>query len=204
MTNLNVKSRTIKIAKMGLMLAVTVVCGYVTFPILYMAPYLLFELQDIPILIAGLVFGPISGFVIGVAAIILRSFMLPLPGDYYGVTMHIIAIGVYVLVTCAIYHKLKTKEWGPASLSIGICKMQVQLLPPFSGLFSLVVGGLCMTAAMMPSNIIITPLFMGAPVEAVYAMLLPVLLPFNLLKMVINTVVVFLLYKRLSPFLHKW
>ena len=183
MPNSNVKSNTLKLAKMGLMLAVTIVCGYVAFPILPFASFLLFELQDIPILIAGLVFGPVRGFVIGVVAIVLRAFLLPLPGDYYGVIMHIIAIGVYVLVAAAIYHKFKTKKWG---------------------LISLIIGGLCMTAAMMPANIVVTPIFMGVPVEAVYGMLLPILLPFNLLKMAINTVVVFFLYKRLSPFLHKW
>ena len=185
MPNSNVKPRTLKLAKMALMLAVVVACGYVAFPILPPpASYLLFELQDIPILIAGLVFGPLGGFAIGAVAIVLRAFILPLPGDYYGVIMHIIAIGTYVLVASAIYHRFKTRKWG---------------------LVSLIIGGLCMTAAMMPANIIVTPLFLPmVTVDMVYAMLLPVLLPFNLLKMAINTAVVFLLYKRLSPFLHKW
>jgi riboflavin transporter FmnP len=97
--------------------------------------------------------------------------------------MHVIAIGVFVLVSSAIYHRFKTRKWG---------------------LISLIIGGICMTAAMLPANIIITPIFMGVPVEAVYGMIVPILLPFNLLKMAINTVAVFLLYKRLSPFLHKW
>ena len=185
MPNSNVRPSTLKLAKMALMLAVVVACGYVAFPILPPpASYLLFELQDIPILIAGLVFGSISGFTIGVVAIILRAFLLPLPGDFFGVIMHIIAIGSFVLITSAIYHKFKTKKWGVASL---------------------IIGGLCMTAAIIPANIIVTPLFMPfLTAEDVFAMILPVLLPFNLLKVAINTVVVFLLYKRLSPFLHKW
>ena len=183
MPNFNIKSRTLKLAKMGLMLAITIACGYVAFPVLPLAPYLLFELQDIPILISGLVFGPIGGLAIGVVAIILRAFLLPLPGDFYGVIMHIIAIGVFVLVTSAIYHKFKTKKWG---------------------LLSLIIGGTCMTLAMIPANIIVTPLFMGVPVDVVYAMIVPILIPFNLIKVGINTFVVFVLYKRLSPFLHKW
>ena len=97
--------------------------------------------------------------------------------------MNIIAAGVLVLVAAAIYQKHKTRK---------------------GGLLALIIGGLCATAAMIPANLIFTPLFMGAPIEAVQAMLLPAIIPFNLLKMVINTVVVFLLYKRLSPFLHKW
>jgi len=183
MTDLNVKSRTLKLAKMALMVAITVICTFVHFPILPMAPFLEFEVSDIPILIAGFVFGPLPGLVIGVISILLRALILSPPSGPYGLLMHIIAIGVFVLVAAAIYHRKKTRK---------------------AGLFALIIGGLAMTAVMIPANLIITPLFLGMPVEAIQAMILPILLPFNLLKMAINTAVVFLLYKRLSPFLHKW
>jgi len=183
MSDLNVKSRTLKLAKMALMVAISTLCTFLHFPILPMAPFLEFEVSDIPILIAGFVFGPLPGLVIAVVSIMLRALIMSPPSGPYGLIMHVIAIGVFVLVASAIYHKFKTKKWG---------------------LISLIIGGICMTAIMIPANIIITPLFMGVPVEAVYGMLVPILIPFNLLKMAINTVVVFLLYKRLSPFLHKW
>ena len=182
-SNSNVKPRTIKLAKMALMVAITVICTFVHFPILPAAPFLEFEVSDIPILISGFVFGPVSGLVIGVVSILLRALIMSPPSGPYGLIMHIIAIGVFVLVAGAIYKKFKTRKWG---------------------LFALIIGGLCMTAIMIPANLLITPLFLGLPVDVVQAMILPILLPFNLLKMAINTAVVFLLYKRLSPFLHKW
>jgi len=43
-------------------------------------------------------------------------------------------------------------------------------------------------------------MFMGAPVEVVDAMLLPVILPFNLLKAGINSVITFLVYKTVSRY----
>ena len=52
-------------------------------------------------------------------------------------------------------------------------------------------------------NYFITPMFMGAPREAVAAMLIPVIIPFNLMKAGINAVITFLVYKRISGFLHK-
>ena len=183
MSDLNVKSRTLKLAKMALMVAITVICTFVHFPILPFAPFLEFEVSDIPILISGFVFGPLSGLVIGVVSILLRALIMSPPSGPYGLLMHIVAIGVFVLVASLIYKKFKTRKWG---------------------LLALIIGGLAMTAVMIPANLIITPLFLGMPVEVVQAMILPILLPFNLLKMAINTAVVFLLYKRLSPFLHKW
>jgi len=205
MPNENVKSRTVKLAKMALMTAISFVCSFVHFPLLFLYPFLEFELSSIPILIAGFIFGPVRGVIIAVVAIMLRVITGTAPNAPYGPIMNIIAACVLVFIAAAIYQRLKKKEWRPATLRIGsLCTMQVQFFAPASGLLALIVGGLCATAAMIPANLIFTPLFMGAPVEAVQGLILPAIIPFNLLKMGINTVVVFLLYKRLSPFLHKW
>ena len=71
------------------------------------------------------------------------------------------------------------------------------------GILALVCGTLAMAAVMIPANLFITPIFMGAPRAAVAAMLPTAIIPFNLLKAGINSIVTFLLYKRVSPLLHK-
>ena len=70
-------------------------------------------------------------------------------------------------------------------------------------ILALVCGTLAMAAVMIPANLFITPIFMGAPRAAVAAMLPTAIIPFNLLKAGINSIVTFLLYKRVSPLLHK-
>lgn len=55
---------------------------------------------------------------------------------------------------------------------------------------------------MFFANMIVTPLFMGLPLAAVME-LMPFILLFNLVKAGINSAVTFVLYKRISPFLHK-
>ena len=207
MPNTNVNSRTLKLAKMGLMVAVTFVCLFIRFPILPPpASFLLFEISDIPILIAGFVFGPLFGFAIGVIAILLHGFLIVMPSGPYGVIMHIIAVGVYVLVSGYIYEKFKKKDWNfvcPTHPET-VCLVYQQSKLKQWGLLALIFGGLSMTVIMLPANLVVTPQFMGVPVEVVQAMIVPAILPFNLLKAALNTAVVFLLYKRLSPFLHKW
>ena len=54
---------------------------------------------------------------------------------------------------------------------------------------------------MVLMNMIFTPLFMGAPLETVLAMMVPAIIPFNLLKAGINCTVTFLLYKSISHLL---
>ena len=183
MPNTNVSFSTLKLAKMALLTAIAFICMFIHFPLLPTAPFLEYELSSIPLLIAGFTFGPTRGIIITAVSIGLRVITGTAPNPPYGPIMNIIAAGVLVLVAAAIYQKFKTRK---------------------GGLLALIIGGLCAVVAMIPANLVFTPLFMGAPVEAVQAMVLPAIIPFNLIKMAINTVVVFLLYKRLSPFLHKW
>ena len=96
--------------------------------------------------------------------------------------MHIIATGTFVLVAGFLYQKHKTKKGALIALLCGV-----------------VAWGLI----MMPANLIITPIFTGMPVEAIRGILLPIILPFNLIKAGINAVVTFLVYKSVSPLLHR-
>ncbi|MDR1952952.1 MAG: ECF transporter S component [Clostridiales Family XIII bacterium] len=177
------RGRTVKLTKMGMLVAISVVFSFIHFPILPTAPFLEYELSDIPILVGGFVFGPVAGLVIAVVSILLHDLIAGSSSGPYGTIMHIIAVGVCVLVSAFIYKKKKTKK--------GAC-------------IALCAGGLAMTAVMLPANLVITPLFMGLPISAVREMLLPAILPFNLIKAALNAVIVYIFYKMVSPFLHRW
>lgn len=67
----------------------------------------------------------------------------------------------------------------------------------------LLCGTFVMTACMLLWNYIITPVYMKTPREVVAGMLLPVFLPFNLIKAVLNTAFTLMLYKPLTMILRK-
>ncbi|MDR0853116.1 MAG: ECF transporter S component [Clostridiales Family XIII bacterium] len=175
-------SNTVKLSKMGLLIAVSVILSFIHFPILPSAPFLELEISDVPILISGFAFGPISGLVVGAISIFLHDIMVGPASGLYGSIMHVIAAFVFVLVSGLIYKHKKSRK---------------------SALIGLIAGGLSMTLVMIPANLIVTPLFLGAPRAAVQAMILPAILPFNLIKAVVDAVIVFVIYKRISPFLHR-
>ena len=60
-----------------------------------------------------------------------------------------------------------------------------------------------MTAVMLLMNLLITPVYYNIPGEQVKGMLLPLLLPFNLIKAVMNAAIVLVFYKPLSTVLKK-
>ena len=67
----------------------------------------------------------------------------------------------------------------------------------------LVIGGVFMTASMMLWNYLVTPHLSGDPRETIAAMLLPVFLPFNLTKGLMNGALTMLLYKPVVVALRK-
>ena len=67
---------------------------------------------------------------------------------------------------------------------------------------ALVTGVIVTVIVMCLLTILVTPAYMGAPREAVIAMVPTVIIPFNLLKAGINSVLTFVLYKRISGLLH--
>jgi riboflavin transporter FmnP len=60
------------------------------------------------------------------------------------------------------------------------------------------VGAVVCLAACIGGNLVVTPLYSAVSVDQVAAMIVPILLPFNLLKIAINCVVTFLVYKSVS------
>lgn len=174
------QKKTMKLAKMGMLAAISIVLMAlvrIPFPLL---PFLEYDPADISIMIGTFAYGPVAGLLITIIVSIIQGCVFASTGPY-GVIMHIIATGTFVLVAGNIYRTHKTKK---------------------GAVLSLVFGTLAMVAIMMPGNYIITPLFMGMPASAVVPML-PAIALFNFLKAGINSVLTFVLYKRLSPFLHK-
>ncbi len=170
--------RTRKLTVMAMLVAISVVLVYlIHVPIFPAADYLKYDPADIPILIGAFAYGPASGILLTVIASIVQGFTVSMDGGLYGILMHVIATSILVLVSC-LFYRVKPTRAGQAA-----------------GLFC---GTVAMGVVMMGANHLITPYFLGAPVEMVDAILLPIILPFNLIKAGINSVITFLLYRTVS------
>ena len=170
-----------KLAVMALLVAVSVVLIYaVHFPLIPAAAFLEYDPADIPILIGALAYGPLAGVALTVVASLIQGVTVSAGSGLYGIVMHIIATSTLVLVAGSIYRFRRTRS---------------------GGVLGLLLGTLAMGLIMMPANHIITPYFTGWPVEAVDALLLPGIFPFNLIKAGLNAGVTFLLYKTVSRYI---
>jgi riboflavin transporter FmnP len=172
-----------KMATIAVLSALSIVLMLlIRFPILPEAPYLTYEPADVPVLIGGLLFGPLAGIAITVIVSVIQAFPLGENG-WIGFFMHVAATGAFVSTASLIYKRYRK----------------------FSGaVIALVAGTLAMTLVMVPVNLIIQPNFYGVPLETVKYLLPRAIIPFNLIKAGINSVLTIIVYKRISLFVKKF
>lgn len=170
------------IAKLAMMAAISVVLLLIVRIPFPPAPFLVYDPADMPIYITAFAYGPIAGLLVTIVVSLIQAFLLGGDG-LYGFLMHVVATGIVAVVIGLMYKKKKTRK---------------------NAIISLVVGVLVAVVVMAGMNLLVTPFYMGVDVKAVVAMLPTVIIPFNLLKAGLNAVLTFLLYKRLSPFLHRY
>lgn len=175
------KISTPMIARLAMMTAVSIILLLIIRIPFPPAPFLVYDPADVPIYITAFAFGPAAGLIVTLIVCLIQAFMLGGDG-LYGFLMHFVATGIVAVVIGAIYYRNKTKK---------------------SAIIALVVGVIVATVVMCIMNLIVTPAYMGAPRAAVVAMLPTVIIPFNLLKAGINAILTLILYKRVSPFLHR-
>ncbi len=157
--------------------ALAFVLTYLKLPVSFLS----LEIKDSAIVLATLLFGPLSGLAIAVLVPLLE-FVSHSTTGVYGLIMNMLSSVTFCVVTGVIY-KYKKSFYGAI---VGL----------LSGVFAV-------TAIMVLANLLVTPYYMGVSVQDVAALIPKLLLPFNLIKATLNAAVVLLLYKPLSTVLKK-
>ena len=164
-----------KMCTMAILAALSLVLLFILhFPIIPAAPWLEYDPADIPILIGGFVYGPIAGIIITVIASLVQALTISASSGWVGFIMHVIATGTLVAVSSTYYKFHKTHK---------------------GALIALILGCISMAAIMIPTNLIFTVNFFKQPLELVKASIIPILIPFNLIKSGANSIIVLLIYK---------
>lgn len=174
---------TRKMTTLAMLAALAVVLvAIIHFPLIPGVTFLEYDPADVPIFIGVFAFGPWAGLVLTLVVSVIQGVTVSAGGGPIGIVMHLLATGSFAIVAGLLYRKKHTRS---------------------GAVIALTAGTLVMSAVMCLCNLVLTPIFMGQPVQKVVEMLLPVIIPFNLAKAGINSVITYLVYKPISKFLHK-
>jgi riboflavin transporter FmnP len=173
------------------MTALAYILLFVRLHLIPAAPYLNYDPADIPLMITGFLLGPLAGLVSAAIVVILEAFTLSFTGPW-GAVMHFAASATIVLISSLIYRLLSRKK-----RTAGETSLKSEALPLMA---SLLVAAICFVIVMLLANILITPIFTGMPRDAIMKLLLPIFLPFNALKALINITLTYFSYLAVSRF----
>jgi len=172
------RENTKRLVHLGMLAGVSLLLVYfVHFPIIPGAAFLEYDMADVPILIGTFLYGPLWGLMLTFVVSVLQWLLVSPASGWVGALMHFVATGSFALVAGLIYARKRTRG---------------------GAVVSLVAGALTMIAMMIPLNLIFTVGFLGVPRQAVVDMLLPAIIPFNVIKTAVNGVMTFLLYKSVA------
>lgn len=140
----------------------------VRIPILPAAPFLTYDPSLMPAMVCGFAFGPGAGFAVGAVAAIIHSLML---GEWVGGLMNICATLFFV-------------RPPPPSTPVS-----AHIRRPIIGLL---VGCVVATIGAVAANLTIGVWFWYGSADVIMPLILPAVLPFNLIKTVLNSVLTLL------------
>ena len=196
------KFTTAYIAKVAMLTAIAfILYAYVKFNLPFMFPsFLDIQISELPALLAGFSMGPVSACVIIVLKVLLKFAAVPSVTGFAGEATDILLGICFVLPASLIYYFHKDKKHAIIGLLVGSALLTAMAMvvnrfisiPLYSKLFGF--EGIVKMVSGLYENVTADNFY-------TYYLLLGVL-PFNVLRCTIVSVLTFLLYKRLSKILH--
>ncbi|MEE0941210.1 MAG: ECF transporter S component [Bifidobacteriaceae bacterium] len=157
------------IAMCAVFTALGIVLSYIEFPVFPAAAWLKYSPVGAVCILAGLAFGPITAALVSVLAWSTHLFT-NLPGAIMAIVC-CLALSVPAGLICR-------KNKSAKNIAI-----------------ALIISSVAELIAAAAGNLIVTPMCFHMPTAKVAALLLPAILPFNLIKVLIDCTIVFLVYK---------
>lgn len=161
------------LSSLGMLTAVAYVVMYLSKMLPQVAGFLQLDLKDTVICIGGFLFGPVASAVISLIVALVEMFSVSDTGPI-GMVMNVLATCSFCCTAAFVYKKRHTKKGAVLGLFLGVAAL---------------------TVVMLLWNYLITPLYMGVERDVVKDMLVPIILPFNLVKGGLNTALILVLYK---------
>ncbi len=168
---------TKRIAMYALFVALAMVVSFIEFPIIPGIQWLKYDPSGIVCLVAGFAFGPAAAVIVSVLGFVPHLFTNP-----WGTLMAVLVALALSVPAALVYRRSKTRK---------------------GAVIGIIVGAVVALVAAIVGNLIVTPFYAHMTTAQVAALIVPALLPFNVVKFAIHGVVTFLVYKPISKLLNR-
>lgn len=147
--------------------ALAYVLLFIEFPILPQAPFLKYDFSNVIAILAGFILGPVAGIAVEVVKALLKWVMPGYTDGWIGF-VGLLTSGILLTLGTVILYRIKQN-------------LTSKLLGP-------IVGTVLLTGVMVLFNYFVLLPFYGIPAEAKGALVLTAVLPFNVIKGLISSI----------------
>lgn len=187
-----------KVSFIAMLGAVAALLMYIEIPLPFAPPFYEIDLSEVPVLICTFYLGPVAGVVCEFVKVLLKLVLKGTSTAFVGDLANFIVGCSLVLPASIVYHVKKTKGNAIWGLVIGTMVMTVfgslfnavYLLPKFAQLYGMPLEAIVGMGTQVNGNI-----------TSVSTLVLFAVVPFNLLKGLMVSVLTMLLYKRVERLL---
>lgn len=200
MENLGRKEEILSIGnmtKMSIFAALSGILMLFKFPLPFAPSFMTVDFGDVATLMSGFVLGPISGIITVILKNLINLILNGTTTAYVGELSNIIVGSVFVATSSAIYQRNKTKKMAMIGIVVGIIAMTLVatlsnyfvIFPIYAKVYGMEVEGFI---NFIPKNDL---------VKTYKDMILMAVVPFNIVKGILNGFVTFVTYKKVSAFM---
>lgn len=192
MKKLNVK----EIALIGILGGLAGLLMLFKFPLPFMPPFMDFDFASVPELIGGFALGPVAAVMIVLVKILVKLVLMGTSTMLTGELSNVLLSIAYVIPAVLIYDHLKSKRSAEKGMVIGTisCSLMAVLtnltfiIPFYVSLFNMSMDQIIAMCSQ------VNPLINNVVTMAIIG-----IVPFNLIKCGVSSIITLLVYKKLSP-----
>ncbi len=165
---------TRQLVTMALMCAIGALLVFVQIPLIPTVSFLSYDPSFVPAMICGFAYGPAAGVAVGCIGVVIYGLI---GGNWVGALMNVIMAVCYILPAAYIYRKFHTLKGAIAGFAVS-----------------------CVTVLIgaVIANLTVGVLFWYGSFDVIIPLLLPAIVPFNLFKGIVNSVLTLVIYKAVS------
>ncbi len=189
------KNSTKKLVLTAVLGAISGVLMVLEFPLPFIPPFIKMDFSELPVILGGFIMGPVNGAFVSLIKILINFVLNGTTTFGIGELANFLYSIGYMLPAVIIYHRLKTKKGAVISLAVGTVITSILAViinttitfPVYGRLMGFDIPAIvAMSAQTNPF------------VKDLFTLMLCSILPFNLFKYGVTSILTFLLYKKLS------
>ena len=187
-----------KLSVVALLSAISAILMFIDFSVPIAPSFMKMDISELPVIIGGFVLSPIECIIIAVLKVLIKTLIKNSSTMFIGELANIIASISYALPASIIYSLHKTKKTALVGLTVGtILSSAMSTITNATFVFPLYLKLSNMTEeAIIKMCSAINPM-----IDSMFKVMMLSVLPFNLLKYIIVSIITYIFYKSISKIL---